>query len=212
MSQLKEEARMKYFGPVGAVWLIVAAAALSAQAAGRPGVDPNWPCQQPKVAEFPLASVWDGPAIDTKATGWRDDPDIADLVAKMSQRRVPIADVQAAVAKLIASAGPGAKDKLKTAFGAAFEELTRQRAEIISGLDRFGRKQREMAERIRAENEGAHQAATPGAASDDAALQKLQWDLRVYNERRQTISYVCEAPQAIEARIGALVKIVRPAL
>ena len=49
-------------------------------------------------------------------------------------------------------------------------------------------------------------------APDEAALQKLQWDLRIYDERRRTISYVCEAPQAIEARIGAIVKIVRPQL
>ena len=67
-----------------------------------------------------------------------------------------------------------------------------------------------MADRIRAENEAAHK--------DDArprrrpALQKLQWDLRVFDERRRTASYVCEAPQAIEARIGELVKLVRAAL
>jgi hypothetical protein len=125
---------------------------------------------------------------------------------------VPIAEVQAAVAKLAGSADPDAKDKIKRAFLAAFNELVRQRSEIIDGLDRFGRKQREMAARIRAENETAHQAETPGLATNDAALQKLQWDLRVYDDRRRTVSYVCEAPQAIEARIGAIVKIVRPAL
>jgi hypothetical protein len=125
---------------------------------------------------------------------------------------VPIADVQAAVAKLAASGGPGGKEKIKRAFAAAFDDLVRQRSEVIAGLDRFGRKQREMAERIRAENETAHNVETPGLAPDDAALQKLQWDLRVYDERRRTVSYVCEAPQTIEARIGAIVKVVRSVL
>jgi hypothetical protein len=203
---------MKHFSRLGALGWIVAFAAWPAQAAGRPGADMDWPCQQPKVADFPLASVWDGPPIDTNPTGWRDNPEIAGLVAQMSERRVPIADVQAAVAKLMSSSAPDAKQKLKTAFGAAFDELTRQRAEIIAGLDRFGRKQREMATRIRAENETAHSAAAPALATDDAALQKLQWDLRVYDERRRAISYVCEAPQEVEARIGAIVKIVRPVL
>ena len=187
---------------------IVAAAVSPAQAAGRSDADSDWPCQQPKVAAFPLASVWDGPPIEAAASNWRDDPDIAGLAAEMAQRRVPIADVQAAVAKLVVSPTPDAKAKLKTAFAAAFDELTRQRSQIIAGLDRFGRKQRDMANRIRAENETAHSAAAP----DDAALQKLQWDLRVYDERRRTISYVCETPQEIEARIGAIVKIVRPQL
>lgn len=198
------------FGRLGVATAMVAVAACAAQAAGRPGVDPNWPCQQPKVAEFPLASVWDGPPLEATASRWRDDPEIAGLAAQMAQRRVPIADVQAAVSKFVAA--PDAKLKLATAFGAAFDELTQQRSQIIAGLDRFGRKQRDMADRIRAENETAHSAASPGMAPDEAALQKLQWDLRIYDERRRTISYVCEAPQAIEARIGAIVKIVRPQL
>ena len=211
MSHAQEETRMSNVRRLGLASLIVAAAAVSAQAAGRPGDDPNWPCQQPKVAEFPLASVWDGPPIDANSSGWRDDPEIAALAAEMSQRRVPIADVQAAVAKLV-GASAAAKDKLKAAFGAAFDALVQQRSEIIAGLDRFGRRQREMADQIRAENVSAHQPATPGVAPNDAALRKLQWDLRVYDDRRRTISYVCEAPQLIEARIGALVKIVRPQL
>jgi hypothetical protein len=189
----------------GSFCLFVAAASAPTQAAGRPGVDPDWPCQQPKVAAFPLASVWDGPAIDLEATNWRDDPEIAALAGQMAQRRAPIAQVQAAVAALAASSQ---KQKIAKAFAAAFDELVRQRAEVLAGLDRYGRKVREMAASIRAENETAHASQTP----DDAALQKLQWDLRVYNERRRTIAYVCEAPQAIEARIGALVKVVRPAL
>lgn len=202
---------MKQLGRIGLLALIVTASAPPAQAAGRAPVDPDWPCQQPKVAAFPLASVWDGPPIDTAAST-TDDPEIAGLAAEMSQRRVPIAEVQAAVAKLAASAAPDAKDKIKRAFAVAFDDLVHQRSEVIEGLDRFGRKQREMAERIRAENETAHKAETPGLATNDAALQKLQWDLRVYDDRRRTVSYVCEAPQAIEARIGAIVRVVRPVL
>ena len=190
---------MKQLGRIGLFALIVTALSPLAQAAGRAPVDVDWPCQQPKVASFPLASVWDGPAT-------------ADLAADMSQRRVPIADVQAAVAKLAASGAPDAKDKIKRAFAIAFNDLVHQRSEILSGLDRFGHKQREMADRIRTENETAHKTETPGLATNDAALQKLQWDLRVYNDRRLTVSYVCEAPQAIEARIGAIVKVVRAVL
>ena len=192
---------------------ILMAATLAAQAmtsaavaAGPPKGDPDWPCHQAKVSEFPLASIWDGPPIDTAGVAWKDDPAVAELVAQMSHRRVPVAEVQASIAKL--AADPKTKDKIAEGFGAAFAELTRQRSEIIAGLDRFGRKQREMAERIRAENETAHKDAEP----DAQALQKLEWDLRVFDERRRTASYVCEAPQAIETRIGALVKLVREAL
>jgi hypothetical protein len=196
---------------LGLAAILVMEATAFAQAAGRPGADANWPCHQNKVAEFPLASVWDGPPIDTANSAWRDDPDVAGLATQMSQRRVPITDVQASVGKLFAAAGPEAKPRLLQAFGAAFEDLIRQRSEIIAGLDRFGRKQRELADRIRAENETANRDQPGGATSDDP-LQKLRWDLRVFDDRRRTVSYVCEAPQAVEARIGELVKIVRAAL
>jgi hypothetical protein len=181
------------------------AAATAAQAAGPPVADPNWPCHQAKVAAFPLASVWDGPPVEA-AANWRDDPDVAGLAAEMSQRRVPLDEVKAAIDKL--AGGADGKQKLTSAFAAAFDELVRQRSEIIAGLDRFGRRQREMAERIRAENEAAHKDAEP----DAQALQKLEWDLRVFDDRRRTASYVCEAPQAIETRIGEIVKLVRAAL
>jgi hypothetical protein len=200
--------RMKQARRVGLVCLIVAAAPALAQAAGRAPLDPDWPCQQPKVADYPLASVWDGPPIEAKPS---DDPAIRELAAQMSQRRVPMEYVRAAVARLASSSGPEAKEKIKQAFVVAFNELVRQRAEVIAGLDRVGRKQRETAERIRAEND-ARGVAAPAMATQDAALQKLQWDMRVYEDRRRTVSYVCEAPQAIEARIGEIVKVVRGAL
>jgi hypothetical protein len=196
---------------LGLAAVFVMQAAAFAQAAGRPGADTDWPCHQNKVVEFPLASVWDGPPVDTSSNAWRDDPVVAGLATQMSQRRVPIADVQTSVGRLFASAGPEAKAKLLQAFGAAFTDLTRQRSEIIIGLDRFGHKQRELADRIRAENETTNRDQPPSATAD-SPLQKLQWDLRVFDDRRRTVSYVCEAPQAVEARIGELVKIVRAVL
>ena len=183
--------------------------AAPAWADGPARTNPDWPCHQAKVSEFPLASVWDGPPL-AASVAWREDSDIAALEAIMAQRRAPLADVQAGVAKL--AAGPEGKVKVLQAFAAAFDDLVRQRAEILAGLERYGRKNHEMADRIRAENETAHQETTPGAGPDETALQKLQWDLRIFQDRRRTANYGCEAPQAIETRIGEIVKVVRAAL
>ena len=182
----------------------------ASRADAAPGKDPDWPCPQARVGDFPLASVWDGPAIPGETTGWRNDSELATLVAKMAQRRAPMAEVQASVAQL--AAVPEGKPRLLQAFGAAFDDLMRQRGEIIAGLERYGRKNHEMANHIRAENETAHKETVPGAGPDEAALQKLQWDLRVFEDRRRTAGYVCEAPQAIETRIGEIARTVRAAL
>jgi hypothetical protein len=179
-----------------------------------PRADPDWPCQQVKTSAFSLASVWAGPDIDLNSQDWRSDPDVVDLATRMSQRRVPIKDVEKAISDLKAKRGGDAHAKLLEAFGAAFQELTRQRSQILSGLDRFGRTQRALADRIRAENEvvQADENKNRDERAGDDAAQRLQWDLRVYDERRQIVSYVCESPALVEQRIGAIARAVQQAL
>ena len=81
----------------------------------------------------------------------------------MAQRRVPIADVEAAIAEFKAKAGPDANAKLLRAFAAAFADLSQQRSQIIDGLDRIGRKQKALADRIRAENEAVQKSSDQNA-------------------------------------------------
>jgi hypothetical protein len=178
--------------------------------------DPDWPCQQIKTPTFSLASIWAGPELDLNSRDWRNESDVADLEAQMAQRRVPIADVEAAIADFKAKVGPDANAKLLRAFAGAFTDLSRQRSEIIDGLDRIGRRQKTLADRIRAENEamgnaadhnGANQAP-PGADNQE----RLLWDLRIFNDRRQTVTYVCETPTLIEQRIGEIARAVQKAL
>ena len=109
----------------------------------------------------------------------------------MAQRRVPIADVEAAIAEFKAKAGPDADAKLLRAFAAAFADLSQQRSQIIDGLDRIGRRQKALADRIRAENEAVQKSsdqnrdgqAPPGADSQE----RLLWDIRIFDDRRQTV-------------------------
>jgi hypothetical protein len=202
---------------VRAVLAIAIVAPLAPQAvAQRAKIDPDWPCQQIKTPTFSLASIWAGPQLDLGSQSWRNESDVADLEAKMAERRVPIADVESAIAEFKAKAGPDAGAKLLRAFAAAFEDLSQQRSQVIDGLDRFGHKQKALADRVRAENEAVQKSSDqksdgqtlPGADSQ----QQLLWDLRVYNDRRQTATYVCEVPTLIEQRIGEIARAVQKAL
>ncbi len=75
-------------------------------AAAAPGPrDPDWPCQQIKVPHLSLAAVWSGPASDEQQGDWRQDPQLADLVQSMAQRRVPIDQMQAKIRAFAAHAG-----------------------------------------------------------------------------------------------------------
>ena len=205
-----------------AVYLLAALGAAAGAARAQQGAgktDPDWPCHQIKTPVFSLAAIWNGPPVDTELQAWRSDPELADLVAAMSQRRVPVEEALTKIADFAKRGGEAAKPRLLQAFGAAFAELTRQRSDIIAGLDRVGRKQHELVARIRAENEAAQDfinATTPGQEIDPSKpgaelYQKLQWDMRVFEDRRRSVSYVCEAPSQIEQRIGALARAVQAA-
>jgi hypothetical protein len=196
---------------------IVASPAPRAVAQFTGKTDPDWPCQQIKTPTFSLASIWAGPQLDLESQSWRNESDVADLEAQMAQRRVPIAGVEAAITEFKAKAGPDANAKLLRAFAAAFTDLSQQRSQIVTGLDRIGRKQKALADRIRAENEAVQrssdqnhggQAPPPGADSQE----RLLWDLRVFDDRRQTVTYVCETPTLIEQRIGEIARAVQKAL
>ena len=134
----------------------------------------------------------------------------------MAQRRVPIPEAEAAIAEFARKGGTEAKAKLPAALGGAFAELTRQRAQILDGLVRFGKKQTEMADAIRAENEALQSAPAGKPDAPDqqgaGAQEKLQWDLRVFEDRRRSIAYVCETPTLIEQRIGSLARAVQAAI
>jgi hypothetical protein len=195
---------------------IVAPSAPQAVAEYKGKTDPDWPCQQIKTPTFSLASVWAGPQLDLDSQNWRNESDVADLKAQMAQRRVSIADVEAAITDFKAKAGADADAKLLRAFAAAFTDLSQQRSQIIDGLDRTGRRQRALADRIRAENaavqNSSDQKPAGQAPSGADSQERLLWDLRIFDDRRQTVTYVCEAPTLIEQRIGEIARAVQKAL
>jgi hypothetical protein len=214
--RVKEETQMH--AAVRAILAIAIMALLVSHATAQSGdkADPNWPCHQIKMPTYSLGAVWLGPELDLNSQSWRDDRDIADLEAKMTQRRIPIADVESAIADLKAKAGTDAGAKLLRAFAAAFQDLSQQRSQILDGLERFGRKQRAMADRIRAENEAVQESANQSLGGQTPlgadGQERLRWDIRVFDDRRQTVTYVCETPTLIEQRIGAIARAVQAAL
>jgi len=203
-----------------ALRLIALTATLEAASvvAAEPTADPperNWPCRQILVGRLSLASVWSGPSIEGLA--WRDDQAVADIVARLAARRTPVDDAERAIEDFAQSQGANKTKKLLSVFAGLFETLNDERTQVIEGLLRFGAKQKELAEKIRAEN--ALPREGPGKESPHASRQDgetvagdLEWDLRVFDERRQSLTYVCEAPALIEQRLFALARVIQRSL
>jgi hypothetical protein len=216
MVSLQKETQMH--AALRAILAIPTLAALAPLAFAQPAVlaDPDWPCHQIKVTTFPLAGIWSGPELDLNSENWRNESDIADLTAKMVQRRVPTSDLESAIVDFKAKAGEDPDAKLLHAFAAAFEELSQQRSQILDGLERFGRKQRAMADRIRVESEAIPKPADENRAGQTPpsldSQRQLEWDIRIFDDRRRMVPYMCEAPELIERRIGVVARAVQEAL
>ena len=127
------------------------------------------PASRSRRRLFRSPPIWAGPQLDLNSQNWRNESDVADLKAQMAQRRVPIADVEAAITDFKAKAGPDADAKLLRAFAAAFADLSQQRSQIIDGLDRIGRRQKALADRIRAENEAVQKSSDQNPAGQAPA-------------------------------------------
>ena len=184
--------------------------ASSAAHAARPGQrDPDWPCQQIKVPELSLAAIWSGPAIDPRQTGWKDDPEIVDLVHQLAPRRESLSQAQALIHDFAQRTGDRKQTKLLALLAGLFSVLGDERDSVMSGLDRFGGRQKELAVDIRADNEKLH-AMQSDSASDPKAVQqmvqKVTWSVTVFQDRRQALRYACDVPGKIEQRLFALAR------
>ncbi|MEJ0096351.1 MAG: hypothetical protein WDN46_23985 [Methylocella sp.] len=174
--------------------------------------DKDWPCKQILVREISLPAIWSGPSIDD--VNWRKDTALAELVTRLAARRTPIETAEGAIADFAKSAGPDKQSRLVALFGGLFDTLNAERTDVIDGLIRFGQKRKKLAEKIRTENaqiQNSPEAAGPSAEAQQAnpLSATLEFDLRIFDEGRQSLAYVCETPTLIEQRLFALARIIQ---
>ena len=194
---------MKYRTAIAA-WLAVMVATTAGRAAD-PRY-PDWPCAQAKVPEISLAAVWAGPPLDDASGKWKEDAKVSALVAKLVARRTPLEEAQKAITEYLG----GAADKTaggKLLFAGLFDSLNAQRSQVLNGLERVTRKQREAAEKIRNDTlalQALQGATPPDQAKIDDLGNQLVWQTRIFEDRQRVIKFVCEVPTAIDQRLFAL--------
>ena len=178
--------------------------------------DPDWPCIQRKVPELSMGQIWNGPELPESAKDWSKDKDIAALVKELAARRVPIAEAQEEIGGFAAGLAPDEKDRQLTMLvQGLFDHMNAERSQVISGIARYARKQLELAARLRREaSELDALRVKPDADVKlvEARTYQLTWETRVFDERVQSLTYVCEVPTLIEQRLYALAKAIHAAL
>jgi Rad3-related DNA helicase len=174
---------------------------------------PDWPCAQLKVPEISIAAVWSGPSIDALENVWQTDPAVRDLVARSAIRRTPLEDAQTEIRNFIARSADR-QETAKLTFAGLFVSLNAERSQVINGIERFSRHQEAFANRIREEIAELRRLrdADANESEIDEVANRIDWDTRIFEERRKTIRYACEVPVLIEQRLFALARTIQESL
>ncbi|TKT69400.1 hypothetical protein XW59_027960 [Aquamicrobium sp. LC103] len=201
--------------------LLAAAAAAACLAAAMPAkaasnTDPDWPCIQRKVPELSLGQFWTGEELPESARGWSSDGDMTALVRELSARRLPLEDAQREIRDYAADISPDQlHDRMLTLVQGLFDHMNMERSQIISGIGRYARKQVELATALRkesAELDALHAKGDVEEAQLTRITDHLAFQTRIFEERVQSLTFVCEVPTLIEQRLYQLTKTISEVL
>jgi hypothetical protein len=191
--------------------VMIVAFAVSAAHAADPRY-PDWPCVQAKVPELSPAALWAGPPLDDAAKAWANDPNIKDLVPRLAARRVPIEDAQKSIADFMTGSAAERAEKGKLLFAGVFERLNAERGEVMTGIERLARRQKDMADKIRESVIELHETQdmpAPEQTKLEELSRQVEWSTRIFEDRRKTVRFVCEVPVLIEQRLGTLARAIQ---
>jgi hypothetical protein len=198
-------------------WRIIICTALAVAGSAERGFAadpryPDWPCSQAKVPDVSLAAVWAGPPLDDVASKWKDDAKVSALVPRLAARRTPLDEAQKAITEFLESSAAQKTEMGKLLFAGLFDTLNAQRTSVMSGLERVTRKQREAADKIRADTfalQALQGASSPDQPKIDELGNQLVWETRIFEDRSRVIKFVCEVPTAIDQRLFALGRVIQ---
>ncbi len=181
---------------------------LMAAARSEAAEDPDWPCQQRLVPEIAAGMIWSGPPLASAAADAdADAATIRHLAGVLAARRTPIEQASAQIDDFAKGLPAGDKNaRLTRLFAATLEIINHDRGAIVGGIKKYARGQQALAQRISASNERLGQLAADQAQERDALMAEREWDMRIYGDRRSSLSYLCEQPVLLEKRAFALAR------
>lgn len=184
--------------------IILFATLIAAPALAAGPVDPDWPCVQRRQPQLSIGQVWSGPPPDDATTVLAGTPAVQDVARIIALRRTGIDQATAMIDAFAAAQDDAA---LVALFVATFDHVQSQRNRVMEGITRYAHKQEALDSHI---NAMRHDLATLSAAPSpdfdaiDKAEEDIDWSTRIFQDRQQSLTYVCEVPVILEQRIFAL--------
>ena len=182
--------------------LLVAA---SLPAAAATGEDPDWPCVQRLVPEIAPGMIWAGPPLDS--VEGESNPAIDELAGELAARRVPLEEAEAHAEDFATTLADEHKDEqLTRLFARTLDIINNDRSSIIQGIKKYARGQRALAKTITEKNERLSELPKDQVVERDTLIAERDWDIRIYDDRERSLTYLCEQPVVLEQRAFTLAR------
>ncbi|MFZ1429245.1 MAG: hypothetical protein WAS21_21010 [Geminicoccaceae bacterium] len=174
----------------------------------------DWPCPQRLVPKLEPGQMWSGPALDS--VPGTPDPAVAALSPKLMDLHAAPEALTAEV-KTFSDGLPAERREAALAelFAVTLDRLNADRATLISGIKRYARGQRALAEKVAAETrslEALRQQPSPDPVQLDELETARTWDTRIFSDRQHSLRLVCDQPVLVEQRAFALARIIQEQL
>jgi hypothetical protein len=167
------------------------------------GENPDWPCIQRLVPEIAPAVVWAGPPLDP--VDGPPSPAIDRLAEELAARRVRLTEAEAQVEAFAETLAAEQKDaQLTRLFARTLAIINQDRTSIIQGIKKYARGERALSESITKKNERLSDLPPDQILEREALIAERDWDIRIYDDRRSALPYLCEQPVLLEQRAFAL--------
>ncbi|WP_147307938.1 hypothetical protein [Fulvimarina endophytica] len=165
----------------------------------------DWPCVQRQVPTIQAAQVWSGPDL-ALGSGVERTSEMREVVDRAIARRISGDEAQKLVRDFIEEVPQAEREKVAAAlFTDILDRLNAERGQVLNGILRYGARQKSLAEALRAKAVDMARIQREGDATRFADIrEEIAWDTRVFDERRHSLTYVCEVPILIERRAFAL--------
>lgn len=173
--------------------------------------DPTWPCIQRKVSNLSIGQMWTGDILEPEQVGKADEPTQV-LASALAVRRTSMEEAAELIDSFAKSSGDDRDERLTLLFAVVFDKIDAERAQLVGGIARYAGKQAGLADRINTDNEamvlldGKEDKSNDEFDKLEELIDKIEWDTRIFEERQQSLTYVCETPVLLEKRAFALAR------
>ncbi len=169
-----------------------------------PAPNPDWPCAQNLVPTLTAGSYWDGKVPDH--TSWRDDEKMFTLVTDIVDRDTPEADGLAKLNAYVDTVPTGQRATvLPLLFGAIVDQTNDERTLLIQRIEELGLRQRRMGDVVGKISTQVDETPASDPSHSDLAGER-DFDIRAFQQTQHTMRYACEAPVAMERRLGVFAR------